>query len=389
MHQLDGCRRHADHRQQPAHLERRRPVEGEHAQVVPRRRAGGTHVDRHRSVSHGDCRTRRHPSPAASGRGHRHRRRHDPSHRRRRPLRPRVRRRRDAGPRRAAAGGRPVHTREGRAARRHPGRRLRRRDAPVRRRSSSIAIAGTGPNMACGNGTLLEYLILALNVLCGRYLRAGDLVWDPKTLVEQMPRVAQAMPPFPAYGFGAPFRVKGLADTVNGPTDRSRRRRDPAPGRGADPRLHQHGWEPARHVARPAEGPRRVPLPGAAGADRPVDVGDGQASALRDRADAVVRGARDQQHVRHDLRRVPGCRDAGPWAQYTPALVEPPAGSDVIPEWEFFYGVAARMGLQTRVRPIDFGGGQGVTTTLDMEHTPTPTSCSRSSAPTPGSRSTR
>src|SRR5690606_18582421 len=39
------------------------------------------------------------------------------------------------------------------------------------------------------------------------------------------------------------------------------------------------------------------------------------------------------------------------YAQYTPALVEPPAGSDVIAEWEFFYGLAQRLGLQ-----IDING---------------------------------
>jgi anaerobic selenocysteine-containing dehydrogenase len=42
-------------------------------------------------------------------------------------------------------------------------------------------------------------------------------------------------------------------------------------------------------------------------------------------------------------------------SQYTPAIVEPPAGSDVIQEWEFFYGVAQRMGLQLEVSTFLFG----------------------------------
>jgi anaerobic selenocysteine-containing dehydrogenase len=34
-----------------------------------------------------------------------------------------------------------------------------------------------------------------------------------------------------------------------------------------------------------------------------------------------------------------------PFGMYAPALMEPPVGSDLIEEWEFFYGVAQRMGL--------------------------------------------
>jgi len=38
-----------------------------------------------------------------------------------------------------------------------------------------------------------------------------------------------------------------------------------------------------------------------------------------------------------------------PYAQYAPAILPPPEGSDVIEEWEMFYGLAQRMGLQLEV----------------------------------------
>ena len=41
-----------------------------------------------------------------------------------------------------------------------------------------------------------------------------------------------------------------------------------------------------------------------------------------------------------------------PYAQYTPAIVDPPAGSDVLEEWEFFYGLARRMGFPLRLFPV-------------------------------------
>ena len=34
-----------------------------------------------------------------------------------------------------------------------------------------------------------------------------------------------------------------------------------------------------------------------------------------------------------------------PYAQYQPALIPPPAGSDLLEEWEVFFGLAQRLGL--------------------------------------------
>jgi anaerobic selenocysteine-containing dehydrogenase len=36
-------------------------------------------------------------------------------------------------------------------------------------------------------------------------------------------------------------------------------------------------------------------------------------------------------------------------AQYTPAILEPPAGADIVEEWEFFYELAGAMGLRLRL----------------------------------------
>ena len=67
----------------------------------------------------------------------------------------------------------------------------------------------------------------------------------------------------------------------------------------------------------------------------------------------------------------PGYGLPKPWAQYTPAIVDPPEGSDVIPEWEFFYGLAQRMGLALEVRPVDFNGPTGATLPIPMDVKPT------------------
>ena len=63
-----------------------------------------------------------------------------------------------------------------------------------------------------------------------------------------------------------------------------------------------------------------------------------------------------------------------PYAQYTPKILDPPAGSDVIEEWEFFYGLAQRMGLGLELQAAYSWGPElekPATTALDMRRKPT------------------
>ena len=60
------------------------------------------------------------------------------------------------------------------------------------------------------------------------------------------------------------------------------------------------------------------------------------------------------------------------YGQYTPAITEPPAGADVVEEWEFFYETAKRMGLSLELRQMGLvGPAKGAPVALDMAHKPT------------------
>src|SRR5262249_51031111 len=50
-----------------------------------------------------------------------------------------------------------------------------------------------------------------------------------------------------------------------------------------------------------------------------------------------------------------------PYAQWAPALVDPPQGSEVVEEWQFFYRLAQRMGLSLKFSGVE----------LDMATEPT------------------
>jgi anaerobic selenocysteine-containing dehydrogenase len=60
------------------------------------------------------------------------------------------------------------------------------------------------------------------------------------------------------------------------------------------------------------------------------------------------------------------------YGQYTPAITEPPEGSDLMEEWEFFYELAKRMGLPLALRQMGLvGPAKGEPVPLDMEDKPT------------------
>jgi anaerobic selenocysteine-containing dehydrogenase len=73
-----------------------------------------------------------------------------------------------------------------------------------------VAAAGTGSEMS-GQGTLVAYLIAALNIICGRFCQEGELSSIPRVFTAVTPRRAQVAPPIPMFGEGFPkSRFRGL-----------------------------------------------------------------------------------------------------------------------------------------------------------------------------------
>lgn len=236
-----------------------------------------------------------------------------------------------------------------------------------------VGTAGTGPNMS-GHTTLLEYLLRCLNSVCGRWQRAGERVVEPPTLGQPMSARAQAMPPMTqyAYGFGEKIRVRGLANTAAGMPTAALADEMILEGDGRVRVLISHGGNPVAawpDQLKTLEGLRKL--------DLLVQI-DTRMSATARVADYVIA-------AKHALE-VPGMTltqeylsqyaigfgTTAAYAHHTPALVEPPAGSDVIDDWKFFYGLARRMGLELRIRPVSFSGTVRVKSqTLDMKTEPT------------------
>jgi anaerobic selenocysteine-containing dehydrogenase len=233
------------------------------------------------------------------------------------------------------------------------------------------ANAGTGPNMS-GRGNLTEYLLLCLNTLCGRWLREGEVLPNPGALLPPVSVKAQPSAPTPAWGFGEKIRVRGLTDTMAGLPTAALADEILLEGDGQVKALFCLGGNPM------AAWPDQLKTHAAMEALDLLVTFDIKMSATAKLADYVIAPRLSLEQPGMSLPTetlVPYAMGYGmPYAQYTPAIVEPPAGSDLIEEWAFFYGMAQRMELPLRVRS-SYSWGPTVekpaTTVLDPTTPPT------------------
>ena len=208
-----------------------------------------------------------------------------------------------------------------------------------------LAVGATGANMS-GHSTLVEYLLLCLNTICGRFVREGEAIANPGVFRPRATPRAQALGPRPYEKLGVKMSARGLEESASGlPTAAL-----------ADQMLH--------------DGPERVRAlfssggnPAAAWPDQQRTVEalekldlcvqvDIKMSATAKMADYVIApkvsfevpcfsyGAESIE----SFSVLWGMTE--PFGMVAPALVDPPEGSDLIEEWEFFYGLAQRMGVQ-------------------------------------------
>ena len=231
----------------------------------------------------------------------------------------------------------------------------------------AYAACGTGPSMN-GYSTLVEYLRMNLMALCGHWQREGDLIQNAGVAGPPRHAKAQAMPPFPAYGFGEQLRVRGLSESLSGVPTAAATDEILLPGEGQVRALLSCAGNP---VAAWPDQLRTLRAMEALELLVSLDVQMTQTArfahyVIATRMSLEVPGVTFLGDL-FDLLG-PGLGLAKSYGQYTPRVVEPPEGSEVIEEWEFYYGIAKRLGVTLRMTPY-------VPTddpyTFDMERKPT------------------
>ena len=240
------------------------------------------------------------------------------------------------------------------------------------RAAKGSVTAGTGANMS-GWSNISEYLVLCLNTICGRFRRAGDRVANPGVLTTRRAFKAQALSPHPIDGFGKPLRSRpdirpaacglptsALADEIL------------LPGEGQIKALVTIGGNPMRvwpDPRRTAKALRALDLHVA------VEPRRTETARLADYvfAPKLPLEAPGSSLSTESLFTVsPALGHTEPYGQYAPPVASVPPGADLLEDWEFFYGLAQRMGLELEVAAGVFPilGVERPITKLDMQNKP-------------------
>ncbi len=214
------------------------------------------------------------------------------------------------------------------------------------------AMTCTGVNMA-PRPDVTQHLVVALNSLCGRFNRAGDVVHNPGVLQPPRVRHADVVPPREQWGQGPWSRFRNLGQFMGEMPINVFADEVLTPGPGQIKALICVGGNPA--VAFPDQ---RKTLDALRALELLV-VLDVKMTATAKLGHYVL-GCKLSLEKPGTSRTAENQLDV-PFAQHTPALVQP--DFDVIEEWELFWGLAHRMGT-----PLRLDNGR----TVDLARRPTP-----------------
>jgi anaerobic selenocysteine-containing dehydrogenase len=219
-------------------------------------------------------------------------------------------------------------------------------------------VTGTGPHFAL-HGTLLEYLALCINTVCGRWVRAGERNGHPHVMLPDYQPRAQPMAPYKPWDETQPGRLYGLPKTIMGAATGTLADEILTPGRGQIRALICAGSNPM--VSLPDQ---NRTLKAFKDLDLLVSL-DVEMSNTARVAHYVIADylGLETPAVSQFLEasKYYGLWTQGlewPYAMYTPAAVSPPAGADVIEVWQFFYELCIKLDLPLTMYGNAAGAGE-------------------------------
>ena len=205
--------------------------------------------------------------------------------------------------------------------------------------------SGTGSNMS-RNSNLSEHMIEVFNAICGGYRKAGDTVPNPGLMTGGVPPVFSVIPANrtweqepKAASDGAAGQLYGefpsgiLPDEILADSpDRIRA-------------LIVLGGNPVMALGNPDK-----TVPAFKSLELLITV-DPRMTDTAKLSHYIVAPA--LPYERHDISAIGDLSYHYPFAQYTEPVLTPSPG--VLPDWEFIWGVAKRLGYQLELKPAIFG----------------------------------
>jgi len=217
-----------------------------------------------------------------------------------------------------------------------------------------VAVTATGPCFGPFSN-LAQHLVDCLNVICGRFPRAGEKVEAIDVLAPLPDYREQVIPPPRSWEAIPPSRIRGVGMLIGERLTGTLADEILVPGPGQLRALIVNGGNPVNSVPDQAKITRALDS-----LDLLVVVDPFMSDTAR-RADYIL-----PPKLIYERPELPVSFEGFPilpfaWSQYTPAMVEPPAGSDVVDDWYPLWRIATLLG-----RPIIFEGVE-----LDMNEPPT------------------
>jgi anaerobic selenocysteine-containing dehydrogenase len=186
--------------------------------------------------------------------------------------------------------------------------------------------------------------------LCGRWLREGERVPNPGVLVPVPQPKAQPSAAFPAWGYEPKLRVRGLSNAICGLQTGALADEILLEGEGQVKALINIAGNPMMawpDQLRTWEAMQALELS--------VTI-DSRMTATARLSDYVIapKLMLETAGISFAAESL-GAMGVGwgytePYGRYAPPVVDPPAGADLLEDWEFFYGLAQRMGLALQMR---------------------------------------
>jgi len=218
---------------------------------------------------------------------------------------------------------------------------------------TGAAYAATGPSMAPFSN-LTQHLVDTLNIICGRFRRAGD-----KTVVDMVAPAqhfyAEVVPPMRSWEALPKSRIRGVGRIGVDRLTSTLAEEILKPGEGQIRSLFVLGANPAICV------PDQNKIVEALKSLELLVVVDPYMTATAQLADYVLPPL--MMFERPDIPWSYGGLSllTKSWAGFAGPVLKPPPGSDLIDDWYLYWALASRLGLQ-----IDYFGSM-----LDMESPPT------------------
>ena len=218
------------------------------------------------------------------------------------------------------------------------------RDAKV----GSVTVA-TGPSMAPFSN-LTQHLADCINVVCGRFLRAGEPVHRINAMAPRAPVHAEVVPPSRAWEAGGPSRIRGARLLYGERPSGTLSDEILTPGKEQIRALLIDGGDPMTSFPDQDKTERALKS-----LELLVAIDPWRSPTTR-YAHYVLPPFMQYERADLPMSLIGYACWPGGWAQYTPPVVRPPEGADLVHDWFVFWSIAKRLGktiIYNGIKPLD------------------------------------